>query len=208
MTTIAIAEDHKALSDGLKVFIEQESEYRVLFSVCNGVEMIKRLKTSLPDVILTDISMPEMDGVQLCREVKKSRPHVKIIVLSMFDNMGAVGDMVEAGADGYILKSSPLADLIKAIRQVSEGKTYYDINIQVNIKELARFKEQKHILSRSEREILRLIASGFSSQEIALKRSTATSTVIKHRKNMIHKLGLSGTGELLQYAIDQHGHKN
>ncbi|MFB0904595.1 MAG: response regulator transcription factor [Nonlabens sp.] len=208
MITIAIAEDHVSLSDGLKLFLEQDPDIRVLYSVTNGLEMMKRIENSLPDVVLTDISMPEMNGIDLCRAIKNKRPHTKVIALSMFDNTGALKDMLDAGADGYVLKSSPLIDLRQAVRDVYEGKSFFDEHVKFQIEQIKSFKNRKKILSRSERDILISIAKRMTSQQIATERGTAISTVNKHRKNMVQKLGLSGKGELYQYSLKQHGHSN
>lgn len=208
MITVAIAEDHISLSDGLKLFLEQDPDIKVLFAVCNGLEMMKRLEDSKPDVVLTDISMPEMNGIDLCKTVKKSRPDTKVIALSMFENMGAIKDMLEAGANGYVLKSSPLVNLRQAVRDVHEGKNYFDEHMEMKVQEINNQKNKKNILSRSERDILKSISQGMTSQQIAEERGTAISTVNKHRKNMIQKLGLSGKGELYQYSLKQHGHSN
>jgi two-component system nitrate/nitrite response regulator NarL len=208
MITVAIAEDHISLSDGLKLFLEQDSDIRVLYAVTNGIEMMKRIETSLPDVVLTDISMPEMNGIELCKAIKTKRPHVKVIALSMFNNTGAIKDMLDAGADGYVLKSSPLLDLRKAVRDVYVGTVFFDAHLKFQIEQINSFKTRKNILSRSERDILISIAKGRTSQQIADDRGTAVSTVNKHRKNMNQKLGLSGKGELYQYSLKQHGHSN
>lgn len=208
MITIAIAEDHVSLSDGLKLFLEQDPDIRVLYAVTNGVEMMKRIEHSLPDVVLTDLSMPEMNGIELCKAIKTKRPRTKVIALSMFDNPGAIKDMLDAGVDGYVLKSSPLVDLRKAVKDVYQGNVFFDEHLKFQIKEIKSFKTRKNILSRSERNILISIAKGRTSQQIAEERGTAISTVNKHRKNMIQKLGLSGKGELHNYALQQHGHSN
>ncbi|MEO9953633.1 response regulator transcription factor [Nonlabens sp.] len=208
MITVAIAEDHISLSDGLQLFLEQDPLIRVLYAASNGVEMMQRIENSLPDVVLTDISMPDMNGIELCKAIKKLRPTTKVIALSMFDNTGAIKDMLDAGADGYALKSSPLIHLRQAVKDVYEGKVYFDEHMTAQLEEIKSFKVKKNILSRSERDILVSIARGLSSQEIAEERGTAISTVNKHRKNMIQKLGLSGKGELQQYAQEQHGHSN
>jgi len=208
MITIAIAEDHVSLSDGLKLFLEQDPDIRVLYAVTNGLELMKRIENSLPDVVLTDISMPEMNGIDLCRAIKNKRPHTKVIALSMFDNNGALKDMLDAGADGYVLKSSPLIDLRQAVRDVCEGKSFFDEHVKFQIEQIKSFKNRKKILSRSERDILISIAKRMTSQQIATERGTAISTVNKHRKNMVQKLGLSGKGELYQYSLKQHGHSN
>lgn len=104
MIHIAIAEDHVSLSDGLKLFLEQDNDIKVMFTVPNGKEMLLKLERMRPEVILTDISMPEMNGVELCQRIKKEYPRTKVLALSMFENEGAVRDMIDAGVDGTCLK--------------------------------------------------------------------------------------------------------
>lgn len=122
----------------------------------------------------------------------------------MFDQEEAVSQMIAAGASGYLLKNSPLDEVLNAIRSVASGNEFFDKGIDIStIKEASGRTSKKPILSKSEREILVLIGQGKATSEIAVARFTAVSTVEKHRKNMIHKLGLSGKGELLRYALEK-----
>ncbi|MBF4985384.1 response regulator transcription factor [Nonlabens mediterrranea] len=208
MIFITITEDHISLSDGLKVFLEQDSNIEVIGNAPNGKEMLEMLKYVKPQVVLTDINMPIMNGVELCKAIKANHPSIKVIALSMYDNPGAIKEMIDAGADGYILKISPLTELKKAIENVATGTSYFDTAI--DIKEVHKKDDIDNVqpLSRSETEILKLIALGKTSAEIAEERQTAVSTVVKHRKNMIHKLQLEGKNELYKYALQRYGHYN
>lgn len=208
MITVAIAEDHVSLSDGLQLFLEQETDIKVKYTAINGVQLLSKFKDEPTDVILTDISMPEMNGIELCKTIKSQYNSTKVIALSMFDNTGAIKDMINAGVDGYVLKSSPLIDLRQAVRDVFNDQNYFDVHIKEQVEEIQSQKLKKNLLSRSEREILQFIAKGLTSQQIAEIRGSAISTVNKHRKNMIQKLGLSGKRELLEYAMNQHAHSN
>jgi len=148
--------------------------------------------------------MPKMDGMVATKLIKKEFPHIKVIAFSMFDQDEAVSRMIEAGASGYLLKNSPLEEVLKAIKTVAEGNEFFDASLNIDsIKEGALSSDKKPILSKSEQEILKLIGEGKSTSEIANIRFTAVSTVEKHRKNMIHKLGLTGKGELLRYALEK-----
>ncbi|MEP0674009.1 MAG: response regulator transcription factor, partial [Nonlabens ulvanivorans] len=138
MIFITIAEDHISLSDGLKVFLEQDSNIEVIGNAPNGKEMLEMLKFVKPQVVLTDINMPIMNGVELCTTIKSLNKNIKVIALSMYDNPGAIKEMIDAGADGYVLKISPLTELKKAIETVASGKNYFDQAIdleEVNKKE-------------------------------------------------------------------------
>ncbi|WP_397299861.1 response regulator [Nonlabens ulvanivorans] len=208
MIFITIAEDHISLSDGLKVFLEQDSNIEVIGNAPNGKEMLEMLKFVKPQVVLTDINMPIMNGVELCTAIKSLNKNIKVIALSMYDNPGAIKEMIDAGADGYVLKISPLTELKKAIETVASGKNYFDQAIDLEEVNKKEQNDNAQPLSRSETEILKLIALGKTSAEIAEERQTAVSTVVKHRKNMIHKLQLEGKNELYKYALQRYGHYN
>lgn len=208
MIFITIAEDHISLSDGLKVFLEQDSNIEVIGNAPNGKEMLEMLQYLKPKVVLTDINMPLMNGVELCKAIKKTHENIKVIALSMYDNPGAIKEMIDAGADGYVLKISPLTELKKAIEKVASGSNYFDQAIDLDEVHKKEQTDDVQPLSRSETEILKLIALGKTSAEIAEERQTAVSTVVKHRKNMIHKLQLEGKNELYKYALQRYGHYN
>jgi len=203
MITVAIAEDHQSLIDGINLLLKYEEEISVIGTANDGEELLKIVRLKQPKVVIMDIRMPKIDGIETTKIIKKEYPHIKVIAFSMFDQDQAVIQMRDAGASGYILKNSPLEELLKAIHAVMEGKVYYDKEIDPKLidPETAQAKTPRSILSKSEREILKLIAQNKTSSEIAEVRFTAVSTVEKHRKNMMRKLGLSGKGELLKYAI-------
>jgi len=203
MITVAIAEDHQSLIDGINLLLKYEEEISVIGTANNGAELLEIVRLKQPKVVIMDIRMPKIDGIETTKIIKKEFPHIKIIAFSMFDQDQAVIQMRDAGACGYILKNSPLEELLKAIQVVMEGKVYYDkeIDPQLLDPETAQAKTPRSVLSKSERAILKLIAQNKTSSEIADIRFTAVSTVEKHRKNMMRKLGLSGKGELLKYAI-------
>jgi two-component system nitrate/nitrite response regulator NarL len=205
MIQLIIVEDHASLIDGLKLLFKDDKDIEVIGTALDGVELIKLLEYQNAHVILTDISMPRMNGIELCKKVKEMNPLTKVVAFTMFDDEEAVRDMLNAGADGYILKIRPLSVVREAIMSVMRGALYIDSSINVNKKE-CKSDNQDDILSNSEREILKLIAGGHRSTEIAAIRHSAVGTVHKHRKNMIHKLGLEGKGELLRYALQKHPH--
>ena len=203
MITVAIAEDHQSLIDGINLLLKYEEDIAVLDTANDGEALLNIIRLKQPKVVIMDIRMPKIDGIETTKIIKKEFPHIKVIAFSMFDQDQAVIQMRDAGASGYILKNSPLEELLKAIHTVMEGKVYYDKHIDHRLidPELSQSKTSKSVLSKSERAILKLIAQNKTSSEIADIRFTAVSTVEKHRKNMMRKLGLSGKGELLKYAI-------
>lgn len=205
MITVAIAEDHQSLIDGIELLLKYEEGISIIGTCNDGKDLLNIVRLKQPKVVIMDIRMPKLDGIEATKVIKKEFPHIKVIAFSMFDQDEAVIQMRDAGAKGYILKNSPLEELLKAIHAVMEGKVYYDTGIDESLFDnaSAKAKTPKSVLSKSEREILRLIAQNKTSSEIADIRFTAVSTVEKHRKNMMRKLGLSGKGELLKYAVQK-----
>lgn len=204
MITVAIAEDHQSLVDGINLLLEYEEDISVVGTANDGEELLEIVRRKQPKIVLTDIKMPKVDGITATKTIKKEFPHIKVIAFSMFDQEGAVKQMIGAGVSGYLLKNSPLEEVLRALRNVSKGLTYFDASIDMG----SMFQDSKKtgkrpLLSKSEREILVLIGEGKATSEIAEIRFTAVSTVEKHRKNMIRKLGLAGKGELLRYALEK-----
>lgn len=204
MIRVAIAEDHQSLIDGINLLLKYEEEVSVVGMVNDGEALVELVKLKQPQVVLTDIKMPKMDGITACKYILKDLPHTKVIAFTMFDQDDAVRQMIAAGAKGYLLKNSPLEEVLTAIKEVHAGNTYFDKSINAEaVTDPENHAPKKSVLSKSEREILRLIGQGKSSSEIAEIRFNSVSTIEKHRKNMIRKLGLSGKGELLRYAIEK-----
>ena len=200
MITVAIAEDHQALIDGIRSYIRYEDDIKIIGHANNGKELLKLVRLKQPKVVLCDIRMPKLDGIEATKTILKELPYTKVIAFTMFDQDEAVKQMIAAGAQGYILKNSSLEVVLEAIRTVSTGKTYYDKKIH---QPSAEKNSTKSVLSSREREILQLIAKGRTSHQIAVELFKGKSTVDTHRKNMIRKLGLSGAGELLRYAVEK-----
>lgn len=204
MITVAIAEDHQSLVDGINLLLKYEEDVSVVGIANDGEALLEVVRKKQPQVVLTDIKMPKIDGIAATKLIKKEFPETKIIAFTMFDQREAIQQMMNAGASGYLLKNSPLEEVLHAIQAVSQGNTFFDASIDLSfLNQDSETTAKKPVLSKSEREILRFIAQGKSTSEIANLRFTAVSTVEKHRKNMIHKLGLNGKGELLRYALDK-----
>ncbi|SEL79673.1 two component transcriptional regulator, LuxR family [Aquimarina amphilecti] len=204
MITVAIAEDHQSLIDGIDLLLKYEEEISIIGKANDGEELLAIVRRKQPKVVLMDIRMPKIDGIAATKIIKKELPHTKIIAFSMFDQEDAVRQMVAAGASGYLLKNSPLEEVLTAIQEVMKGNTYYDATIDPSFfSDKAEQRVKKQVLSKSEREILTLIGQGKTSSEIAAIRFNSISTVETHRKNIIRKLGLQGKGELLRYAIEK-----
>ncbi|WP_299257297.1 response regulator transcription factor [uncultured Aquimarina sp.] len=204
MITVAIAEDHQSLIDGIHLLLKYEEDISIVGMANDGEELLAIVRRKQPKVVLMDIRMPKIDGIAATKIIKKELPHIKIIAFSMFDQEDAVRQMVVAGASGYLLKNSPLEEVLTAIQEVMKGNTYYDATIDPSFfSEDTEQQSKKQVLSKSEREILTFIGQGKTSSEIAAIRFNSVSTIETHRKNIIRKLGLHGKGELLRYAIEK-----
>ncbi|TVZ51269.1 response regulator transcription factor [Dokdonia sp. Hel_I_53] len=203
MIPIAIAEDHQALLDGIQLLFKYNQDISIIGMANDGEELLDIVRKKQPKIIITDIRMPRMDGITMTKIISNEFPHIRTIAFSMFDQDAAIEQMRDAGASGYVLKTSPLDTLETAIHTVLNGQEFYDATLVPNTPN-ASVKNYKSssVLSKSEREILKLIAQNMTSSEIASIRFTAVSTVDKHRKNMMRKLNLSGKGELLRYALE------
>ncbi len=204
MITIAIAEDHQSLIDGVDLLLKYEEDISIVGRANDGEALLEIARRKQPKIILTDIRMPKMDGIVATKIIKKELPHIKVIAFSMFDQEDAVRQMVAAGASGYLLKNSPLKEVLSAIQEVIKGNTFFDASIDPSfLSENIEPQKKKQLLSKSEREILTLIGQGKTSSEIAAIRFNSVSTIETHRKNIIRKLNLHGKGELLRYAIEK-----
>ncbi|QTE23072.1 response regulator [Polaribacter cellanae] len=209
MITIIMAEDHQMLIDGVKSFFEYDDDINIIGTVNNGEDLVKIVSLKQPKMVITDIRMPKMDGIQATKIIKNKFPHIHILAMTMFDQPDAIKQMLNAGATGYILKNSGIKMLSKAIVSVSNGETFFDPNVAFNFMNsyiddnVTVGKTDKVVLSNREKEILQLIANGKTSKEIATELFLAKTTIDTHRKNMIRKLNLSSGNELIKYAVDK-----
>ncbi|GAL67821.1 response regulator [Jejuia pallidilutea] len=203
MIRLAIAEDHQSLIDGIKLLLEYEDGISIVGTANDGEALMEIVAKKQPNVVLTDIRMPKMDGIEAVKQIKKKYPSIKILAFTMFDQTEAIQQMLEAGASGYILKNSALKEVYEAIVTVYRGETYFDANINTNILNSEIKNKPKGILTKRQIEILELIAQGKTSREIADLLFIGIHTVDTHRKNMARILGLQGKGELLRYALEK-----
>ena len=200
MIRIVVAEDHNCLIDGIKLNLELQTDIQFVGYANNGEELCTLVSEKHPDVVVTDIRMPILDGITATRHIQKLWPGIKVIAFTMFDQDEAVEQMLQAGAKGYVLKNSSLQDLLDAIRAVYNGEKWFDPGITVPASQSK--SKPKGLLSKRQVEILKLIAIGKTNQEIADILFIGKTTVETHRKNMIRILNLRGAGELLRYALE------
>jgi len=202
---ILIVDDHPIVRSGLRALLMAESDIEVVDEAMDGKEGIEKTETFHPNVVLMDVSMPNVDGLNATRKIKAKYPDIQVLVLSMHRTDEYFFEMLRAGASGYILKTAKTSDLLEAIRTVYRGEVFlYPAMAQKLVQgylKLADWEnETRAILSPREKEILFLIAEGYSFKKIAEKLVISPSTVYSHRSNLMSKLGLNSRQELIEYG--------
>ncbi|MCX5834889.1 MAG: response regulator transcription factor [Deltaproteobacteria bacterium] len=204
---ILLADDHKIVRDGLRTLIGKEAGMEVIGEAENGRKALKMAEKIRPNVVIIDVTMPDMNGIEATRKMVTEVPGVKVIALSMHSDRRFVLGMLEAGASGYLMKDCAFDELAKAVRSVATGQTYLSPGIaDVLVKGYLDKVNEKISVGRSpltqrEREILQLLAEGQSSKEIAANLGVSVKTVETHRRNMMQKLNMRSVAELTKYAI-------
>lgn len=205
MIKLIIIDDHPLVADGVATMLKDESYFEIVASARTGRQALNVLSGHAGcDVILLDINLPDTDGLQLCEQIRRSYPSVKIIGLTSVNEAGIISQMIRKGANGYLLKDMEKEELITAINKVLDGHVY--LSKGANEKILQQLREldinPNHIpmLTRREKEILTLLDKGLSSQDIAEKLSLSIYTIDTHRKNMLQKLNVHNTPALLKAA--------
>lgn len=197
---VLLADDHTIVIEGLKAVLSAHEEIDICGEASNGEEVLHFLKNNYADVVILDINMPVMDGLTCARKVKQEFPRVKIIVLTMYAQKSFIEEMLKIGIDGSLLKSNTGKELKDAIYRVYSGKSYYDMIHTFN-DETNSVNQYK--LGDRELEIIKLLAEGLTSQQIADKLFIAESTVKTHRRNILRKTELNNTSQLIQFALNQ-----
>ncbi|WP_348824301.1 response regulator transcription factor [Flavobacterium aestuarii] len=203
---IIIADDHTMFLQGIVSLLENEENISIIGKAQNGKEVCKILETTVPDVILLDISMPEMDGIEVTKFIKQQFSSVKILILSTHSNVQMIAKLIRIGVDGYLLKNAEKKELLHAINILKRGETYFSKDVsQKNEDNNYKIKSENlqiTQLSNREEEILVLIAQGFTGNEIAEKVNISLNTVNTHRKNLLSKVNVKNTAGLVKYAIE------
>ena len=201
--TVVLADDHVMFREGIRKIIERIEGVAVSGEVDDGIQLLEHLKNSQPDLVILDISMPNLRGLEAIREIKKLYPRVKIVVLTMHRKKEFIRQALVDGADGFLLKEDPGGQLIRAMEAVRKGEKFLSPLISGDLISLALAEEQADQLTIREREVLKLLAEGKKNQEIADILFISPNTVRRHRYNIMEKLNLKNTAELVKYAIDQ-----
>ena len=208
-TRILIVDDHEVVRLGLSSLLEKREEFEIVGQAKDGLEALKLAVDLTPDIIVTDVNMPRMNGIEATREIRKKTPNTKIIVLTMHDRGQYVLDMLEAGASGYMLKTRAVQEVIPAIEAVLQGEVYLSPKVASVVTKACLSKKSPDSsgarcdLTSRERQVLQLLAEGKSSKQIGRALEVSEATVVKHRQNLMDKLQLRSVAQLTKYAIQQ-----
>jgi len=205
---ILLADDHTVMRRGLRALLERQAEFEVVAEASDGAEAVELAAAHKPDVVVMDIGMPMLNGIEAARRITDKYSGTAVVILSMHSDESYVLRTLKAGARGYLLKDSPESDLINAIRAVHQGKAFFSPVIsKMLVEDYMRQMRQRgvedsyELLTPREREILQLLGEGKSNKEIAARLELSLHTVETHRGNMLEKLNLRSTAELILYAV-------
>ncbi len=211
-TKILIVDDHEVVRDGLKNILNSMDNISIAGEAGNGEDAVKMYSSLKPDLVIMDISMPGMNGIEATRVIKEKDPDARILILTMHDNQEYLNQIIRSGAKGFILKNTDKEELLEAVKTVAGGENFFSKDISKLIidnyirsaKETEKTDAYKEVpLTKREIEILKLIASGYSNQEIANILYISYNTVDTHRKNIMHKIAIKNTAGLVRYAIEK-----
>ena len=202
---IVLADDHTLFRKGLRRTIEEIQDVEVIGEAGDGVELLNLLKKLTPHLVVLDISMPNLRGIEAIREIKRVHPEVKVLILTMHKDKEYLYQSIAAGADGYFLKKDTDSEFFSAIEKIRQGRIYVSPHLSGELTEdWEQIRRGLHpILTSREIEVLKLIAEGKANKEIADLFSISVHTVERHRANILEKLNLKGTADLVKYAIQK-----
>lgn len=209
---VLIAEDHGTVREGLKRILGGERDIEITGEAADGREALRLARSLQPDVVLMDVSMPHLDGLQATRLLREACPSVRVLALTRHEDTGFMTEMLRAGAAGYVLKLSSSAELLQAVRAVAAGQHYLDPKVASKVVGVFAGRrpsdETAESLSEREEEVLRLIALGHTNKEIATRLVVSVKTVEAHKANGMRKLGLGDRAAIVRYAIFRGWMKN
>jgi DNA-binding NarL/FixJ family response regulator len=207
MISVLLADDHEVVRQGLRVLLSSESDFQVVGEAAAGLETVALTERLQPNVLLLDLMLPELNGLEVTRRLSKSAPDTRILILSMHDNEAYVLEAFRNGASGYLLKDAPVGAIIQGIREVAKGRRYLGPSLTDRAIEAYVHKAQAtelnpyDTLTSREREVLQLAAEGHSNGEIAKRLFISSRTVETHRANVMRKLDLKSQTDIVRYAI-------
>jgi two-component system, NarL family, response regulator NreC len=205
--TIVLADDHRIVRQGLRVLLTTESDFNVIGEADDGREALELVKRLSPDVLVLDLMMPGLNGLEVARQLNKQASKVGVVVLSMHDDEGFVLEALANGVSAYVLKDSNSSDLVQAVREVAAGRRYLSpplsdraIETYQQMAKIGTMDSHETLTSR-EREVLQLSAEGHTNSEIAARLGISTRTAETHRSHLMHKLALHTQSDLIRYAL-------
>lgn len=207
--TILLADDHPIVRHGLRTLLEVEPDFRVVGEVNDGLEAVKQVERLQPDVLVLDLMMPGLTGLEVTRQTRQRSPGTRVIILSMYSNEAYVLEALRNGATGYVLKKSSPDQLVQAVHEVVAGRSFLSKSLSERAIEVYRQKAEDvppdlyDRLTNREREVLHLSVEGNTSAEIAARLFISPRTVEMHRSNMMRKLGVNTQAELIRYALQR-----
>lgn len=201
MIQVLLVEDHSLVTEGVKSMLGETAGIDCTGSFTTGADLLQRLRTFQPDVVIMDINLPDTNGIELCKTVKEKYPAVQVLVLSINNQSGIVKKMLENGASGYVLKDAEQREIIEAVKTVAGGKEYFSRSAVLLLRQPAN--EGLPPLTRREKEILEKIADGLTNPQIAEQLFLDVSTINSHRKNMLAKYNVHNTAALVKLAITE-----
>jgi DNA-binding NarL/FixJ family response regulator len=207
--SIVLADDHPIVRHGLRALLEAEPDFRIVDEVDDGLDAVERVERLQPDVLVLDLMMPGLNGLEVTRQVGLRSPGTRVVVLSMYANEAYVLEALRNGATSYVLKRSSPDELVQAVREVAAGRSFLSRSLSQRAIEAYRQKAQEvppdryDTLTNREREVLHLAAEGHSNADIAARLSISPRTVEMHRRNLMRKLDLSAHGDLIRYAFQR-----
>ena len=207
---ILLADDHTVVRDGLRALLERQPDMTVVAEAADGRDSVRLAEEQSPDVVVMDITMPNMNGIEATRRILAANPRTAVVILSMHQDESYVLRSLKAGAKGYLLKDSLRSDILDAIRAVSQGRSFLTRKISrmmqedyVRQMERRGVEDSYDLLTDREREILQLVAEGFANKQIAAELSISIKTVEKHRQQAMNKLNIHDIAGLTRYAISK-----
>ena len=206
-TSILLVDDHAIIRQGLCSLLEKQPDIEVIAEANNGRKALELVRQLMPDIVIMDVTMPGLNGIEATRQIYSQLPQVKVIALSIHSNRRFISDMLRAGAAGYILKECLFDELVQAIQAVAAGDTYLSpritgVVVEDYINRLSTDVDSPlSLLTSREREVLQLVAEGKSTKQIALKLHVSNKTIEANRRQIMDKLGLHSIAELTKYAI-------
>ena len=203
MIKVFITDDHYMVVEGIRSLLEGEPDIELMGSASNAASCMAFLQKQEPDVLLLDISLPDGNGIDLCRDIRNLYPGVSILGLSTFNQASFIREMMDNGASGYILKNATRKELTEAIHMASIGKTYMAFEVAKTLHAAEKSAAENVLLSRREKEVLALLAHGLTNQEIAGKLFISPNTVDTYRKSLLSKLNAKNTADLIRIAFLQ-----